>query len=56
MDRLEFYRETIENVLKKHADIPYSYGEIDEYLIVDRDRLTQLDVQLAHILFFPQVP
>lgn len=38
MDRLEFYRETIEKVLRQHADIPYSYGKIDEHLIVDRDR------------------
>ena len=38
MDRLEFYRETIEKVLRGHAEIPYSYGKIDEYLIVDRDR------------------
>ncbi|NEP46585.1 MAG: XisI protein [Okeania sp. SIO2H7] len=38
MDRLEFYRETIEKVLRGHAEIPYSYGKIDEYLIVDRER------------------
>jgi hypothetical protein len=38
MDRLEFYRETIEKVLRQHAEIPYSHGKIDEHLIVDRDR------------------
>ena len=38
MDSLELYRDTIEQVLRKHADIPYSLDKIDEYLIVDRDR------------------
>ncbi|KOR37697.1 MULTISPECIES: XisI protein [Planktothricoides] len=38
MDRLDFYRDTIEKILKRHADLPYSYGQIDEYAIVDRDR------------------
>jgi hypothetical protein len=38
MDNLEFYRGIIEKVLQKYAEIPYSYSEIKEYLIVDRDR------------------
>lgn len=38
MDTLDFYRDTIEKILKQHAALPYSYGEIDEYVIVDRDR------------------
>ncbi|MBP0027137.1 XisI protein [Roseofilum sp. Guam] len=38
MDKLEFYRETIEKILRRHADMPYSYGEIDEHVIIDRDR------------------
>jgi XisI protein len=37
MDNLEFYREIIEKVLRKYAEIPYSHDEIKEYLIVDRD-------------------
>ena len=46
MDLLEFYRETIEKILKKHADIPYTYGEIEEYLIIDpsRNHFLLLDV------------
>lgn len=38
MDSLEFYRQSIETVLRKYADIPYSNGEIDQCLIIDRDR------------------
>lgn len=38
MNSLELYRDTIEQVLRKHAEIPYSLDKIDEYLIVDRDR------------------
>ncbi|MDJ1179092.1 XisI protein [Roseofilum sp. BLCC_M91] len=38
MDKLEFYRDTIEKILRRHADMPYSYGEIDEHVIIDRDR------------------
>jgi XisI protein len=44
MDSLAFYRQTIETVLRKYAEIPYSYGEIDQYLIIDRD--------LNHFLLF----
>jgi hypothetical protein len=38
MDNLEFYRQTIESILRKYAEIPYSDGEIDQHLIIDRDR------------------
>lgn len=38
MDNLEFYRQTIEEVLRKYAEIPYNQGEIDQNLIIDRDR------------------
>jgi XisI protein len=38
MDNLEFYRQTIESILRKYAEIPYFYGEIDQHLIIDRDR------------------
>ncbi len=38
MDNLDFYRQNIEIVLKKYAEIPYSNGEIDQCLIIDRDR------------------
>jgi XisI protein len=38
MDNLEFYRQTIEEVLRKYVEIPYKQGEIDQNLIIDRDR------------------
>jgi XisI protein len=38
MDNLEFYRQTIEEVLRKYVEIPYNQGEIDQNLIIDRDR------------------
>lgn len=38
MDNLEFYRETIESILRKYVEIPYSFGEIDQHLIIDRER------------------
>jgi hypothetical protein len=38
MDNLEFYRQTIETILRRYADIPNSYGEIEQYLIIDKDR------------------
>ncbi|MFN5563310.1 MAG: element excision factor XisI family protein, partial [Pseudanabaena sp.] len=37
-DSLEFYRQTIETVLRKYAEIPYSAGEIKQNLIIDGDR------------------
>jgi XisI protein len=38
MNNLEFYRQNIEMILRKYAEIPYSNGEIDQCLIIDRDR------------------
>lgn len=38
MDTLEFYRQTIETILRKYTEIPYAYGDIEQYLIVDQDR------------------
>jgi XisI protein len=38
MDNIEFYRQNIEAILRKYAEIPYSNGDIDQYLIIDRDR------------------
>ena len=38
MDTLTFYQDTVERILKEHASIPYSHGEIKQYVIVDRDR------------------
>ncbi|MDB9517257.1 XisI protein [Roseofilum reptotaenium CS-1145] len=38
MDKVKFYRETIEKILRRHVDMPYSYGEIDEHLIIDQER------------------
>jgi XisI protein len=38
MDDLEFYRQTIETILRRYAEIPYSHGEIEQNLIIDSDR------------------
>jgi hypothetical protein len=38
MEELEFYRKTVEAVLRKYAEIPYKYGEIEQYLIIDENR------------------
>jgi XisI protein len=38
MDNLDFYREVVEKILRKYAEIPYSYSEIKGYLIIDQDR------------------
>jgi XisI protein len=38
MDDLEFYRQTIETILRQYAEIPYSHGEIEQNLIIDSDR------------------
>ncbi|MBR8839961.1 MAG: XisI protein [Stigonema ocellatum SAG 48.90 = DSM 106950] len=38
MDTLDFYRNTIERVLREHASIPYKYGQIDQHVIIDSER------------------
>ncbi|GAB1539057.1 hypothetical protein NUACC21_17220 [Scytonema sp. NUACC21] len=38
MGTLNQYRETIYKILKNHADIPYSYGEIKSEVVVSQDR------------------
>jgi XisI protein len=38
MDKLAFYRGSIEKILTDHAAIPYSYGEITQSVIIDTDR------------------
>ena len=38
MDTLEFYRQTIERILRKYADIPSAYEEIEKHLIIDKHR------------------
>lgn len=38
MDNLNLYRDIIEKILQEHANIPYAYGEIEEYLIIDKER------------------
>lgn len=37
MDTLDFYRTTIEKILREHASIPYKYGQIDQHVIVDSE-------------------
>lgn len=46
MDTLMFYQDTVEKILKDYAAIPYSYGNIKQYVIVDRDR--------THFLLFSE--
>ena len=38
MDTLIFYRDTIEKILNDYAAIPYSHGEINQYVIINSDR------------------
>jgi hypothetical protein len=38
MDTLEFYRDTIETIMKRYAAIPYKYGKIEQYVITDPTR------------------
>ncbi|HAA27615.1 MAG TPA: XisI protein [Cyanobacteria bacterium UBA8553] len=38
MDTLEHYRNSIEKILKEHASIPYSHGQINQDVIIDGDR------------------
>ncbi|MBD2777643.1 XisI protein [Iningainema tapete] len=38
MDTLTKYRESIYQILKSHADIPYSYGEIKSDVVVSQDQ------------------
>ena len=37
MDKLENYRNIVENVLREHAMIPYRFGEIERRTIFDRE-------------------
>ncbi len=38
MDNLEFYRQTVETILRKYVEMPSPYREIDQYLIIDKER------------------
>ncbi|WP_310484945.1 XisI protein [Chamaesiphon sp. VAR_48_metabat_403] len=38
MDKLESYRDIIEQILREHAAIPFSYGEITQSVIIDAAR------------------
>lgn len=38
MDTLTCYQDTIEKILKEYAAIPYSYGDINQSVIIDADR------------------
>lgn len=46
MDTITLYQDTIEKILKDYAAIPYSYGEIKQYVIIDADR--------THFLLFSE--
>ena len=36
MDRLEQWRELLEQHLQYHADLPYRYGKVETYVLVSR--------------------
>ena len=36
MDSLEKWRELLEQSLQYHADLPYSYGDVEIYVLVSR--------------------
>lgn len=38
MDSITFYQDTVEKILNDYAAIPYSYGDIQQYVIVNCDR------------------
>jgi hypothetical protein len=38
MDKLDSYRDIIQNILSVHHRIPYGYGEIESKLIIDPER------------------
>jgi hypothetical protein len=37
MDTLEKYRGTVQDIIRKYAEIPYSYGNIQSQTVFDRD-------------------
>ena len=38
MDTVTFYQETVEKILTDYAAIPYSYGDIQQDVIINHDR------------------
>lgn len=37
MDKLENYREIIKKIIKDHASVPFTYGEIENRVMFDRE-------------------
>jgi hypothetical protein len=37
MDTLDQYRQTIEQVLRDYASVPYAYGEFQTQVLIDRE-------------------
>lgn len=37
MDRLTYFRQTIANILNEYASIPFSYGEIQQRVFIDKE-------------------
>lgn len=37
MDTIEFYRNTIKNILQQYASLPYRYGDVNTYVIVSEN-------------------
>lgn len=46
MDTITFYQDAIEKILNEYAAIPYSYGEINQSVIIDAAR--------THFLLFSE--
>lgn len=38
MDNIAFYQKTLEKIFNEYAAIPYSHGEINQYVIIDNNR------------------
>ncbi|MDY6781315.1 MAG: XisI protein [Cyanobacteriota bacterium] len=38
MDKLDEYRDLLQEILERHHRIPYSHGQIESKFIIDRDR------------------
>ena len=38
MDTVDFYRDTIEKILRQYAAIPYKYGQIEQSVVMDAPR------------------
>ena len=47
MDKLEYYHQVIEKVLIEYTKIPYSHGQIDTKLIIDKPENNYLLINIG---------